>query len=182
MHGSISHRYVIERVSNAQKQSFKQTELWMTLLCQRAKVNLIQRECDLFVSHCCVIEDLMHGHSHASSPLPSGARADCDTLESVKEMRLDETYSRANGMLGIRISCSKYACGINIVKRSGLAPSGSSYSTEYRMDITCAVAARDMPCSSLKECWLKGDDALQNMGFSDSLIVCCTVESSVFSS
>ena len=42
----------------------------------------------------------MHGHSHASSPLLSGARADCDTPESVKEMRLDETYSRANDMLG----------------------------------------------------------------------------------
>ena len=49
-------------------------------------------------------EDLMssieHGHSHASSPLPSGARADCDTPERVEEMRLDERYCRANGMLG----------------------------------------------------------------------------------
>ena len=35
---------------------------------------------DVFVS-LCVIEDLMHGHSHARSPLPSGARADCDTPE-----------------------------------------------------------------------------------------------------
>lgn len=76
MHGSISHRYVIDRVSNA---AFKQTELWMTLSCQRAKVELIQRECDLFVSLCCVIEDLLPGLNHASSPLPSGARADCDT-------------------------------------------------------------------------------------------------------
>ena len=46
------------------------------------------------------VEHLMHGHSHASSRLPSGARADCDTPERLREMRLDETYSRANGMLG----------------------------------------------------------------------------------
>lgn len=50
------------------------------------------------------------------------------------------------------------------------------------MDMTCAVAARNMPCSSLTECKLKGDDVLQKMGFSASLTVCCTVELSVFSS
>ena len=52
----------------------------------------------------------------------------------------------------------------------------------YSMDINRPVAARDIPCSTLMGCWLKGDDILQKMGPPYALIVCCAVELSVFSS
>ena len=51
----------------------------------------------------------------------------------------------------------------------------------YSMDINRPVAARDTLLLS-GGVMLKGDDVLQKMGFSDSLIVCCPVDLSVFSS